>query len=113
MASHNEPLRWGIIGTGLISSWFTKDITTARKSPAATHIIQAIGSSSLEKAHAFITAHLPSLSPKPTIHPTYHAVYADPAVDIIYIGTRTACTNNTASMPSQAGSTSSAKRPSR
>ncbi|KAJ0425428.1 hypothetical protein BJY00DRAFT_308172 [Aspergillus carlsbadensis] len=80
-------LRWGIIGTGLISSWFTKDITGPRKSPRATHIIQAIGSSSLSKGNAFVSQHLPTLSPAPTVYPDYHSVYNDPAVDIIYIGT--------------------------
>ncbi|OJI95998.1 hypothetical protein ASPVEDRAFT_77770 [Aspergillus versicolor CBS 583.65] len=80
-------LRWGIIGTGLISSWFTKDITTPRKSTSATHSIQAIGSSSLEKGNEFLTTHLPALFPKPTVYPDYKGVYADPAVDIVYIGT--------------------------
>ncbi|KAL2830035.1 hypothetical protein BDW59DRAFT_29635 [Aspergillus cavernicola] len=80
-------LRWGVIGTGLISSWFTKDITAPRKSPKAKHIIQAIGSSSLEKGNAFVTEHLPSLTPQPTIYAGYEGVYNDPNVDIIYIGT--------------------------
>ncbi|KAL3460376.1 hypothetical protein BJX64DRAFT_278565 [Aspergillus heterothallicus] len=80
-------LRWGIIGTGLISSWFTKDITAPRKSPRATHIIQAIGSSSLEKGNAFVSQHLPNISPAPTVYADYQSVYNDPAVDIIYIGT--------------------------
>ncbi|KAL4751969.1 hypothetical protein BDW72DRAFT_79800 [Aspergillus terricola var. indicus] len=80
-------LRWGIIGTGLISSWFTKDITLPRKSPAAAHKIQAIGSSSLEKGRAFVETHLTSLNSKPTVYPNYGGVYNDPEVDIVYIGT--------------------------
>ncbi|KAL5002211.1 hypothetical protein BDV10DRAFT_158600 [Aspergillus recurvatus] len=90
MESHSGPLptlRWGVIGTGLISSWFTKDITLLRKSPAATHKIQAIGSTSLEKGHAFVKTHLRSLNPKPTVYPNYRGVYDDPEVDIVYIGT--------------------------
>ncbi|KAL5041506.1 hypothetical protein BDW71DRAFT_212083 [Aspergillus fruticulosus] len=90
MESHTGPHpspRWGIIGTGLISSWFTKDITLLRKSPAATHKIQAIGSSSLEKGQAFVETHLPSLNPKPTVYANYGDVYNDPEVDIVYIGT--------------------------
>ncbi|KAL3486654.1 hypothetical protein BJX62DRAFT_228606 [Aspergillus germanicus] len=90
MGSSNQSLptlRWGIIGTGLISSWFTKDITTPRKSPLATHIIQAIGSSSLQKGDAFVSQHLSTLSLSPTVYPDYASVYNDPAVDIIYIGT--------------------------
>ncbi|KAL2821526.1 hypothetical protein BJX63DRAFT_417925 [Aspergillus granulosus] len=65
MGSHNESIptiRWGIIGTGLISSWFTKDITTSR-------------------------LHLPTISPVPTVYSDYQSVYNDSAVDIIYIGT--------------------------
>ncbi|KAL4761724.1 Gfo/Idh/MocA family protein [Aspergillus foveolatus] len=80
-------LRWGIIGAGLISSLFTKDITLPRKSPAAVHKIQAIGSSSLEKGRAFVETHLASLNPKPTVYPNYGDVYNDPEVDIVYIGT--------------------------
>ncbi|KAL4968900.1 Gfo/Idh/MocA family protein [Aspergillus stella-maris] len=81
-------LRWGIIGTGLISSWFTKDITLPRRSPAAHHKIQAIGSStSLTKTTDFIKTHLAHLSPSPKAYGTYEEVYADPEVDIIYIGT--------------------------
>ncbi|KAL2860709.1 Gfo/Idh/MocA family protein [Aspergillus lucknowensis] len=90
MVTVNESLpalRWGIIGTGLISSWFTSDITAPRKSPKANHIIQAIGSSSLEKGKSFVSQHLPTLSPSPTVYPNYQAVYDDPNVDIIYIGT--------------------------
>ncbi|OJJ61905.1 hypothetical protein ASPSYDRAFT_595432 [Aspergillus sydowii CBS 593.65] len=90
MGSTNAPiptLRWGIIGTGLISSWFTKDITLPRRTPSAAHTIQAIGSSSLEKGNAFLTKHLSALSPRPTVYPNYKGVYTDPAVDIIYIGT--------------------------
>ncbi|KAL3434871.1 hypothetical protein BDV09DRAFT_185479 [Aspergillus tetrazonus] len=80
-------LRWGIIGAGLISSWFTKDITLPRKSPAAAHKIQAIGSSSLEKGRAFVETHLATLNPKPTVYSNYGDVYNDPEVDIVYIGT--------------------------
>ncbi|KAL2851504.1 hypothetical protein BJY01DRAFT_232924 [Aspergillus pseudoustus] len=90
MGSHNESvptLRWGVIGTGLISSWFTKDITASRKNPRATHIIQAIGSSSLSKGNAFVSQHLPTLDPAPTVYSDYQSVYNDPAVDIVYIGT--------------------------
>ncbi|KAL4821229.1 hypothetical protein BDW67DRAFT_179931 [Aspergillus spinulosporus] len=90
MESHSDSLptlRWGIIGTGLISSWFTKDITLPRKCPAAAHKIQAIGSSSLEKGRAFVETHLTSLKSKPTVYANYESVYNDPEVDIVYIGT--------------------------
>ncbi|KAL4941068.1 hypothetical protein BDV06DRAFT_223482 [Aspergillus oleicola] len=91
MGSQNESLptlRWGIIGTGLISSWFSKDITLPRDNPKAIHKIQAIGSStSLSKAREFIESHLPHLDPPPKPYPNYDEVYNDPEVDIIYIGT--------------------------
>ncbi|KAL4904796.1 hypothetical protein BDW74DRAFT_178371 [Aspergillus multicolor] len=88
MASQEKPLptlHSGIIG--LITSWFTKDITLARNFPSATHKIQAIGSSSLQKGIAFVNAHLPSSNLKPTIYAKYNGVYNDPEVDIVYIGT--------------------------
>lgn len=88
MSSTEKPtLRWGIVATGLISSWFVTDLTLPRDDASAHHIIQAIGSSSLEKGKAFVTKHLPNTSPAPTVYGTYEGVYADPNVDIIYIGT--------------------------
>ncbi|KAL4957714.1 hypothetical protein BDW69DRAFT_200311 [Aspergillus filifer] len=91
MGSRTESLptlRWGIIGAGLISSWFTKDITLPRRSPAALHKIQAVGSStSAQKANEFVKTHLSHLTPAPKTYGTYEEVYSDPEVDIIYIGT--------------------------
>lgn len=85
MASEKPTLRWGIVSTGLISSWFVADLTLPRPDAAATHVIQAIGSSSLEKGRAFVEKHLPGTSP--TVYGSYEEVYADPSVDVIYIGT--------------------------
>ncbi|KAF1955218.1 NAD(P)-binding protein [Byssothecium circinans] len=67
-SSSMPTLRWGIIGTGLISSWF------------------AIGSSSIEKGTNFVKSYL-SGQPQPTVYASYQKVYDDPKVDIIYIGT--------------------------
>ncbi|KAI1803085.1 NAD(P)-binding protein [Daldinia bambusicola] len=78
-------LRWGIITTGLISSWFVDDLVIDRKDAKAKHIIQAIGSSSKEKGKAFAEKHLPGQAP--TIYGSYEEVYNDLNVDIIYIGT--------------------------
>ncbi|KAL5343113.1 hypothetical protein BJX70DRAFT_394127 [Aspergillus crustosus] len=81
-------LNWGIIGTGLISSWFTKDITASRSAPAAIHKIAAIASaSSPSKTQSFIEKHLPHVFPPPRIHDSYAALYADPDVQVVYIGT--------------------------
>lgn len=78
-------LRWGIIGTGLISSWFVQDLVLPRRDAKARHVIQAIGSSSLKKGEDFTNEHCPRLSP--AIYGSYEEVYADPSVDIVYIGT--------------------------
>ncbi|KAI0179898.1 NAD(P)-binding protein [Hypoxylon sp. FL1284] len=85
MSSHVPTLRWGIVATGLISSWFVQDLALDRKDARARHTIQAIGSSSLEKGKGFVDKYLPGQSP--TIYGSYQEVYADADVDIIYIGT--------------------------
>ncbi|KAH7381169.1 hypothetical protein DE146DRAFT_669854 [Phaeosphaeria sp. MPI-PUGE-AT-0046c] len=88
MTSSEKPtLRWGIVATGLISSWFVADLAIDRKDANANHIIQAIGSSSLEKAQRFASKHLPAGSPAPALYGSYEDVYNDKDVDIIYIGT--------------------------
>lgn len=84
MAAEKPTIRWGIIATGLISSWFAADISSTRPDAEANHIIQAVGSSSYEKGRKFVETHIPGTSP--TIG-TYEQVYADPEVDIVYIGT--------------------------
>ncbi|KXJ97326.1 hypothetical protein Micbo1qcDRAFT_211587 [Microdochium bolleyi] len=79
-------LRWGIIGCGLISSWFVADLVLDRPGVATTrHIIQAIGSSSKDKGSAFATKNCPTHSP--AIYDSYEGVYNDPNIDIVYIGT--------------------------
>lgn len=80
-------LRWGIIATGMISSWFVRDLTLSRSDAKAHHKIQAIGSSSKVKAEAFVKQFIPKAEPKPTIYDNYAAVYSDPDVQAIYIGT--------------------------
>src|SRR6201996_7144002 len=78
-------LRWGIIATGLISSWFVEDLVLERNDAKARHVIQAIGSSSREKGEGFVKKYIPSVSP--TVYDNYSDVYNDPNVDIVYIGT--------------------------
>jgi predicted dehydrogenase len=85
MATEIPTIRWGIIATGLISSWFVQDLSAPRKSPPVKHVIQAIGSSSTEKGDAFVAKHLPGQSP--TVYGSYEEVYRDSDVDIVYIGT--------------------------
>lgn len=78
-------LRWGIIATGLISSWFVQDLVLERSNAEANHIVQAVGSSSLEKGKGFVKEHIPQTTP--TVYGSYEEVYADPNVDAVYIGT--------------------------
>jgi predicted dehydrogenase len=78
-------LRWGIVATGLISSWFVQDLAIKRSDVKARHIIQAIGSSSLERGNSFVDKYAPGTSPK--VYGSYEGVYKDPEVDIVYIGT--------------------------
>ncbi|KFA56466.1 hypothetical protein S40293_01123 [Stachybotrys chartarum IBT 40293] len=85
MSDDKPTLRWGIIATGLISSWFCSDLLQERQDAQANHIIQAVGSSSAEKGHAFVAKRLPGQ--KPTVYGSYAEVYDDPNVDIVYIGT--------------------------
>jgi predicted dehydrogenase len=91
-------LRWGIIGissslcisnkagAGSISGSFVKDLVAPMKDVKAKHIVQAIGSSSIEKGKHFAEANLPDL-PCPTIYDSYEGVYSDNDVDVVYIGT--------------------------
>lgn len=83
--SEKPTLRWGIIATGMISSWFVADLVIDRPNAKANHIIQAIGSSSVEKGRSFVEQHLPGKSP--TIYGSYEEVYAASDVDVVYIGT--------------------------
>lgn len=88
MPSSNLPaLRWGIIATGQISSWFVRDLSLSRPDAKATHIIQAIGSSSPQKSLEFVQKYIPQVRPQPKTYASYEEVYADPDVDIIYVGT--------------------------
>lgn len=86
----SEPLptlRWGIIATGQISSWFVRDLSLSREDAKAKHIIAAIGSSSKEKGEAFVKQWILNVSPAPKVYAGYDQVYTSPDVDIIYIGT--------------------------
>ncbi|OBT75646.1 hypothetical protein VF21_05199 [Pseudogymnoascus sp. 05NY08] len=78
-------IRWGIIGTGWISTEVLKDLILERPDAKAVHVIQAIGCSSMSKGQAFAKSTIPHLSP--TIYGSYAECYADPNVDLIYIGT--------------------------
>ncbi|KAJ4243829.1 hypothetical protein NW762_014707 [Fusarium torreyae] len=78
-------IRWGIVATGMISSWFVADLLVSRPDAKVKHIIHAIGSSSIEKGKRFVADFCPQSNPN--IYGSYGEVYADPSVDIVYIGT--------------------------
>jgi predicted dehydrogenase len=72
-----EPLRWGIIGTGLIASTFAKDLALTDSGTLA-----AVGSRSQESADRFADAY-----GIPNRHDSYEALVADPDVTAVYVAT--------------------------
>ena len=69
-------LRWGIISTGGIARQFTADLLLNG------HTVTAVGSRTQDSADRF-AAHFGL----PAAHPSYEALVADPAVDIVYVAT--------------------------
>lgn len=69
----------------MISTWFVEDLLLDRDDAPVKHIVQAIGSSSVEKGKSFAAKVCPDS--KATIYGSYDEVYRDPNVDIVYIGT--------------------------
>src|SRR3954470_8866649 len=72
-----EPLRWGIIGTGLIASTFAKDLPLTDSGSAV-----AVGSRTQEGADRFGEAY-----GVPNRHDSYEALVADPDVTAVYVAT--------------------------
>lgn len=97
----SKSIRWGIIGaviqsttnqsnrsspaTGMISSWFVSDLMIPRPDAPVKHIIQSIGGRDKSRCEDFARNFCPDQSP--TLYDTYEAVYNDPNVDVVYIGT--------------------------
>ncbi|EME82769.1 uncharacterized protein MYCFIDRAFT_188053 [Pseudocercospora fijiensis CIRAD86] len=83
-------VKWGVIGSGMISSWFVSDILKPDwPEKSAHHEVVAIGASSLDKSRQFIDKHVVPASPvtQPAAYGSYQEVYDHPDVDCIYIGT--------------------------
>ncbi|CAG8025648.1 unnamed protein product [Penicillium salamii] len=78
-------IRWGIVATGMISTWFVEDILLEWEGKRVNHVVQAIGSSSTQKAQDFVKNNCPAQTPK--VYGSYQELYQDPDVDIVYIGT--------------------------
>lgn len=81
-------IRWGILGTGWVSTNFVKDLLLSRPGGPVEHIVQGLGTSSIEKGRDFIEQTFgPSIhTPRPTIYISYSQVYDDPEVDVVYVG---------------------------
>ncbi|KAL2074548.1 hypothetical protein VTL71DRAFT_8326 [Oculimacula yallundae] len=86
--SNTSPtLRWGILGTGWVSTRFAKDLIIPRPSVSTKHLVTALGTSSQAKGSEFVNSIFTSNQPRPSIYTDYTSVYTDPNVDIVYIGT--------------------------
>ncbi|MES2884336.1 MAG: Gfo/Idh/MocA family oxidoreductase [Pseudomonadota bacterium] len=77
MTTTAKPIRWGILGTGLIARQFTEGLKSL---PDAT--LAAVGSRDARTAQAFADA-----LGFARAHSSYQALVDDPDVDIIYIAT--------------------------
>ncbi len=71
------PLRWGILGTGLIAEVFATDLTLTDSG-----IVAAVGSRSQEAANRFAQKFGIDRA-----HPSYEALVADPEIDVVYVAT--------------------------
>ncbi|BEI80400.1 hypothetical protein CcaverHIS002_0109290 [Cutaneotrichosporon cavernicola] len=94
-------IRWGIISTGGIATTFSKDLLVDPATRGVTdvrHKIAAVGSRSVPSAQAFIDKLKAASGPSSwgaqngglegtKAYGTYDEVYADPDVDVVYIGT--------------------------
>ncbi|GME52706.1 NAD(P)-binding protein [Neofusicoccum parvum] len=75
-------------GTGWVSDKFAKDLVLSREDARASHVIKAVGTSSVAKGSAFLDGvFADSSASRPALYTDYADVYADPDVDIVYIGT--------------------------
>ena len=72
-----SPLRWGILGTGLIADWFATDLTLTDSG-----VVAAVGSRSQESADRFAQKHGLGRA-----HASYEELVADPGIDVVYVAT--------------------------
>jgi predicted dehydrogenase len=72
-----SPLRWGILGTGLIADMFATDLALT-----GSGIVTAVGSRSQESAERF--AQRQGIG---HAHPSYESLVADPEIDVVYVAT--------------------------
>ena len=72
-----EPLRWGIVGLGRIAHSFVKDLLLV-----PDNVVQAVASRSADNAAAFASQYGAAAH-----FANYSDLFADPLVDIVYVGT--------------------------
>lgn len=70
------PIRWGILGTGMIAEKFARDLPRSRSGTLA-----AVASRSVEKAEAFLGA----VGDSASAFGSYEELVSDPSVDAVYI----------------------------
>jgi len=75
--SDTREFRWGIIGTGGIAKAFARDLSYFNN-----HIVQAVGSRSIERATDF-ALEFPSCTP----YGKYEELVTDPMIDAVYVAT--------------------------
>jgi predicted dehydrogenase len=73
----DSPLRWGILGTGLIAETFTTDLKLTDSG-----IVAAVGSRTQEAADRFAQKHGIDRA-----HSSYESLVADPEIDVVYVAT--------------------------
>jgi predicted dehydrogenase len=73
----DEPLRWGIMGTGGIARAFAEDLKLT-----TSGVVAAVGSRTAPSADAFADE-----LGIPTRHSSYEALADDPGVDVVYVAT--------------------------
>lgn len=76
-----------VTGTGTISTLFVKDLILTQSIGAnpIRHVIQAVATSSRQKAVDFLEETAAILQ-SPTIYTTHEDLYADSRVDVVYVG---------------------------
>ncbi|MEC8437432.1 MAG: Gfo/Idh/MocA family oxidoreductase, partial [Pseudomonadota bacterium] len=77
MSAMNKPIRWGILGTGLIAAEFAKAMHHVRDAE-----LLSVGSRTRSSARDFANAHGIAHA-----HASYEALAEDPNVDVVYIAT--------------------------
>jgi len=77
----NDPVRWGVLGTGWIAEMFAADLALSDRG-----VLAAAGSRSRAKADAFADRFTDRFG-EIRRYPTYEELVADPEVDAVYVAT--------------------------